>query len=687
VLEFSNGGRLVESMADLPFVPESIDELFLDVETTSCDDELDSLNPWHHCWLLGIAVTWDGVPGAWYLPLRHRHGGNLPLDAALDWVCAVAQRARRWVNHHVKYDAHVMANDGGIVTDGELFCTVVHSKLHDSDLQYRGGYGLDNLSTLWLGENIAGYEDKLKTYLHKRSDYGAVPREPMAQYACQDVITNRRLYKFLLSRRPSEVDQVAHMEIELTRVLWEMERNGLRIDQTELMIQELEVTQRMLDISDHLAERLGRVINPCSSDDVYDVLINQFGLPILAWTEENDEGEPVGNPSFNKHAMKQYAVHPLAPHDVVEEMAEYRQLSTFKSLFLQKYQALAVDEILRGSHNQCLRTGRMGCVEPNTQQLNKRAKKLIHPGAGEAFLSADQSQIEFRVIAHFINDEAVIRAYLENPDVDFHDWVKNVAHIARRPAKTMNFLMGYGGGKKKAIKTLSNDLEVVGGVVGRVDQLIAAGTIDESQRQEVFRALCEERGLAVFNEYHRTLPTLKPTSRRAAAVCRERGYVRTLYNRRRHLPADKSHVAFNSACQGTAADIQKERTVMMARAIRGTPIKMCANVHDETLLRGPIEIIEDRRTQCAVAWILEHSAIQLRVPLRVDVGTSRLHWAEASTGAKDGGPGRPIHYTPQERAWLESTPQEELFAWLRSENATSRERSTSTASVSTPSRS
>lgn len=670
MIELDNGGRIVESQSELPRL-ESVDLLFADFETTSGDDKLSSVNPWHSCEALGLALTIDTVPGAWYVPLRHRYDWpNVSLDAFAAWWRDLLGKSRRWINHNVKYDAHVSANSLGVVVPEtcELFDTVTHAKIIDSDRGFKGGYGLDALSLAWLGMDISAYEEEIKRWLapSKSSDYGRAACRPMARYSCQDVLTNRPLYKFIEQRRPPECDQVAAMETELTSVLFHLERNGMCVDRDELMLRELEVSSTMLSHDVELCELIGRTINPCSPDDVYDVLCNQYGLPVLGWTEEDEDGQPAGNPSFNKHAMKKYLTHPYAPHRVVELIAEYRQLSTHRSLFLQKYQELmGPDSRLHSSYNQCVRSGRMSCKDPNSQQLDEKTKELIHPPEGWAFMSADQSQIEFRTIVSYINDVDCIRAYNENPDTDFHEWVAEMCGMKRRPAKTMNFMMAFGGGKKKTVRTMSVDLDVVGGIVGRVDQLVAEGVVAESQRQSAFDRLAVERGEAVYNAYHQALPTLKPTARRASAVCHERGYVFNIYGRRRHLPQEHSHNAFNSLCQSTAADIQKERTVALHRALRGTGIEMVANVHDETLLQGPIDVVEDRRMRTCVAWILEHPVKQLRVPLRVSLGTSRLHWREACKEPSKGGTAVSVHYTEEELAWLRSTPEKNLFDWLR----------------------
>jgi len=319
-----------------------------------------------------------------------------------------------------------------------------------------------------------------------------------------------------------------------------------------------------------------------------------------------------------------YSTHPYAPTELIEAIIEYRKLSTLNSLFIQKYQSLlAADNRLHPNYNQCVRTGRMSCTDPNMQQLDKSAKKFIHPPEGCAFLSFDESQIEFRIIVHYINDERCIKAYNDNPDTDFHQWVADMAGISRKPAKTMNFMMGYGGGKAKAVKTLASNAEVIG-------DLKEASKGDKG----AFELLAKARAEQIYNDYHVTLPTLKTTMRRAASICASRGYIRNLHGRRRYLSPEQSHRAFNSLCQGEAADIQKEVTVAVSKALRGTPIKMVANVHDATLFYGPIEVMKDPRVHAAIGYILEHPQIKLRVPLRVSMGYSEKNWAEADENSK-----------------------------------------------------
>lgn len=644
MLEYANGGRLVQSTSELPDLRNAGD-LFADFETTSLNDEKKSLNPWRDCWALGVAVTTSDAQGAWYVPVRHRQEGNVPLDAFQRWWHDIVGTAKCWTNHNVKYDAHVSSNDLGWAPDCPLYDTVTHAKIIDSDRQLRGGYGLDALSLGWLGEDIRPLEDEIKRWLGDSQDYGRVHAQPMGEYACQDVLSTRRLKKYIEERRHSDCHRVAAMETELTGVLYRMERNGMLVLREELILAEIELTHEFLLLDAELAGIVGRSVNPSSNDQLYDLLINQYGLPILGWTEEDDEGNPAGNASFDKEALARYAVHPLSPKRVIALVSRMRSIQQTLSLFVKKYQD-SCDEHgrLHPNVNQSVRTGRLSMKDPNLQQCSKVAKRLIHPAHGNAFLSADQSQIEFRVIVHYIENQRCIDAYLKDPDTDFHQWMADTAGMKRKPAKTLNFQMGYGGGKKKAVRSLSVNSDVVGGIEARLDELIAIGQIDRSQRAAVFEQMAKAKAEGVYDDYHRTLPELKPTSRRATAVCKDRGYVRNVHGRHRHLPAIAAHKAFNSLCQGEAADIQKERTCALDRAIQSTELMLVGNVHDETVIEGPDGQLRDPRTQAAIAWILETPDTPLRVPLRCSVGYSEQHWAEASTDVKDGGASAPIMY-------------------------------------------
>jgi len=237
------------------------------------------------------------------------------------------------------------------------------------------------------------------------------------------------------------------------------------------------------------------------------------------------------------------------------------------------------------------------------------------------------SQIEFRIIVHYIGNRRCIDAYNADPWTDFHQWMADMAGMARRPAKTMNFMMGYGGGKKKTVSTMAMNKDVVGDIIERVK----AAVEDPTERQAAIKRMCEQRGLEVYTGYHAALPELKPTQRMASGTAVNRGYVRNWYGRRRHLDARFAHKAFNSLCQSTAGDICKERMVALDAEIPEFEIN--TQVHDEVVGYAPLEVLRDpdERLLRRIVNVLCDVERPLTVPVRWTIGWSEAHWADAKS--------------------------------------------------------
>ncbi len=603
-----NGGRLCTTLDDLPCLQNSR-HLYLDFETTSGNTELDALNVWHNCYIAGIAVTADDHEDAWYVPVCHHHGGNLPWEAVYRWLEEVVNSCEVWVNHNVKYDMHVFSNNLGVEVKCNVIDTLAHCKILNSD---RMRYGLDHVSKDWLKHDISHHEKVMKPYLKNNKDFGWIPADIMAAYATDDVFVTRNLHRYLIEQMPEDCAFVCDLENKITKCLYHIERSGMNIDIKNTELTQLKTLHRLFEIDGELEVLLGYPIRPTSDADCFDVICNAHGLPVIAYTDS-------GAPSFDKHALRSYLSYPNAPIDILKLILEYRRLSTFNSVFLTTYLSLHIDGVLHPSYNASVRTGRMSCMKPNMQQLMPEAKDLIVPREGHILLSCDYSQIEYRTIVHYIKDPDAIEAYHKNPDQDYHQWVADLCGIKRKPAKTVNFLMGYGGGKAKLISALSVDPDVVESI--------------KTNDTHEFKRLAEARGNDIYNTYHAKLPGLKRTSREAESLCRQRGYVRNLYGRRRHLPADHARKAFNTANQSSAADLMKERLVALMLA----GYEVIGSVHDEIIITMPKEqYTEEARKD--IARILERPSINLRVPIRVGVGYSEKSWLDASSNSE------PVNY-------------------------------------------
>lgn len=646
MLTFENGGRLIQDVAELPNFVNAY-SVFCDVETSSGSPLLDSLNPWHNCKVAGFGIAADDSP-AYYVDYA-----RLPAEQqtyARNWLNDTLETCKQWVNHNIKYDAHVIANDLGIVPNCPLVDTLTLAKIIDSDRVVRGGYGLDALSKGWLKKEIGDYEKTLQPYLGKRNkDYGAIPGDVIAPYGCQDILTDRELYEYEQNNCPEQCYGVWQTEIELTGNLWQMERNGLRVEPQELKIAEMVILNTLCEIDEKLTKLVGRAFRPHVSDDLFDVFCNQYGLPILAYTKDA-EGNETCNASFDKHALKMYAAHPGTPQEVLELVLQYKQLSQRLGLFIEPWQKFMRQSdliwLIHSTYNQCVRTGRMSCSEPNMQQLDKVVKRLIKPKEGYSFVSIDYSQIEFRFIGHYIKSPVVIEAYKENPDADFHKLVAEWCEIKRRPAKTVNFGVAFGEGKGKLKKQLAGDVDLIGTIRDEIRKATERGELLPNQATAEFNRLADMRAEQVWNKYHNTFPTLKATARAAENALKMKGYVYNMYGRHRHLPFDKAYRAFNTVNQSSAADLIKERFNEICRAIVGTPIETQAIVHDEAVFQMPTEIANDFRTKRDLVSIMESPAIEkdLRVPIRCAIGVSSKHWAEASSDETQ----KPLYYNKAE---------------------------------------
>lgn len=631
MIEFKNSGRLIQSLSELPNL-KNAKRLYCDVETRSFDPKEMAVKPHHGHRTAGICITADTHKGAWYVPIRCAwQKWNLPLNGVMSWLNDTINTCEEWVNHGIKFDAHFLRYDD-IDFNCKLVDTLALAKLIDSD---RMQYGLASLSNDWLERDILQYENRLKGYLQgcKSKDYGDVPADIIGEYGCQDVLTNRELYEYLLRRRSDRCLNVWDTEVALTPALFDMEVVGMRVDPLTLQKKELQILTEMVLLEENLHRTTGIVARPHTNPDCYEIICNRYGLPVLGYTDK-------GDPSFDKDALTAYLSHPLvrASEEITKAISmirRYRKLNTLLTFFVRPYQEHAVDSLMHPDYNQTVRTGRMSCRRPNAQQLSPEAKELVYPNQGCDFVRYDYSQIEFRLIVHYIQDAAAINAYTNDPDTDFHTWVAKMCGIPRKPAKNINFAIGYGGGKRKVVSMLASNMELVGHLSEKVTALVDTNKIIESQRQQTFELLCTRRGEMVYNDYHERLPTLKSTTYRAARHLELRGFVFNAYGRERRLPRKVSFRAFNTIIQSCAADVMKERFVALAprynKMTRDLGVTPCGCVHDEVLLNVPKAVSNDVAALVSMRDVLEATAVQFRVPIRTACGCSSKDWRTASS--------------------------------------------------------
>jgi DNA polymerase I-like protein with 3'-5' exonuclease and polymerase domains len=644
MLQYSNNGFLLQSVEEIQQLPYSCFNLFGDFETSSRDPKKNSLNPWHDCWPIGFAFTVDYDPKSYFVPWE------LIRQDTTNWLWKLLNSATNWINHHVKYDAHVLLRHTGweLPEKLNLICTIALARLIDADRSYKGGYDLETLSWQWLHHDIKPYGEKLKRYTHRNGkqfnqDYGKIPLDILGEYACGDVIANRMLYNFELQHLPPEcydtsggTPALVETEIRLTKDLVQVERNGLHITPEKVYKEYVKSLTIMVNLEDEMQRMLGYAVNPDSPKQLFDLICNRFGQPVLKWTNTDKDGKETekSNPSFDAKTLKAYRQSldtPEVLRNVIKKIITWKKESQQVKLYYRPWQTLHTNGVLHASFQQNVRSGRMACREPNDQQFDGRAKALIEPKRNYVMLAHDYSQVEYRVIVHYLQNQKAIAAYANDPDTDYHVWVSILCHIDRKPAKTMNFLMAFGGGKRKAIATLAaNFLEA--GVEMTHAELLALGE-------------------HIYNTYHANLPELKATSQRAQDAARNKGYVRNLAGRRLHLPGlyfnqwfskkdnkliDKCHIALNRAVQSSASDIAKERAVAIVREpwFIEYGLQLIALVHDAFYFQMPdrpdCEVVEINNR---IRAFLEDTPFKMSVPLRVDSGYSRKNMKDCDAPA------------------------------------------------------
>ncbi|MDD2968003.1 MAG: DNA polymerase I [Lachnospiraceae bacterium] len=452
-----------------------------------------------------------------------------------------------------------------------------------------------------LLENMLGKKKFSQTYLDKKDE--------VEQYAVYYVQTCLRAAEKLEDHLIQD-DMFAlfeEIEMPLTLVLWEIEKNGIMVRADELKNYGDALVGRINELEQKIVEESGVVFNINSPKQLGEILFEKMGIP---GGKKTKTGYSTGVEILEKLA---------AEYPIAADVLEYRGLTKLKSTYAD---GLAVyigsDSRIHGRFHQTIAaTGRISSTEPNLQnipvrmELGRLIRKVFVPKEGHVFVDADYSQIELRILAHMSGDEQLIDAYRSSEDIHritaskvFHTPFEEVTPLQRRNAKAVNFGIVYG----ISSFGLSQDLSI--------------------SRKEASKYI---------EEYFHTYPGIKKFLDQCVTDAKEKGYSVTLFNRRRPVPELKSsnfmqrsfgeRVAMNAPIQGTAADIMKIAMINVNQELKQQNLKskLVLQVHDELLIEASEDEVE------LVKRILEEQmkhAAQLKVSLEVDVHVGK-NWYDA----------------------------------------------------------
>ena len=436
-----------------------------------------------------------------------------------------------------------------------------------------------------------------------------LPSSRAAHYAAEDAdVTLRLAYALEPLLKKQEMEKLFHeLEMPLVQVLADMEYYGVTIDAALLKGLSSNIEGKLLDLQTRIKAAAGIDFNQDSPRQLADVLFKQLKLPIIKKTK-------VG-PSTDITVLEKLA----DKHPVPALIVEYRQLAKLKNTYLDTLSGLpnAKTGRVHAHFNQTVaETGRLSSSDPNLQNipiktdLGREIRRAFVAAPEHLLISADYSQIELRVLAHYCGENALIEAFANNRDVHRlvaaelnHVSENEVTPEMRAVAKTVNFGIIYGQTGFGLAQVLK---------------------------------IPREQADAYITAYRRRFPAIEQFTHECIQQASVYGYVQTILGRRRTISDINSAVqsrrqfgqraALNSVIQGSAADLIKLAMVNIHREIAGVPqdIKMLLQIHDELVFECRADQAEKR-----IAMIREkmENAMALKVPLRVDIGTGK-NWLE-----------------------------------------------------------
>jgi DNA polymerase-1 len=608
---------LAVPVVDAPEALAALVERLRRAPLVALDTETSSLEP-HDAELVGLSLAASPAE-VWYLPFGHRPpAGELAapapvvnLPAISDPACAplarlLADPAVPKAGHNIKYDWQVLRRAGvelaGVAWDSMLASFVVDPG--------RRSHGIDTLSLELLGRPMQSYADvagKGKAQV----PFAEVPVARAAAYCGADSATVLALRE-ILAPKLAEMELEAllrDIEMPLVEVLVDMEWTGIAIDRSLFTRLAQELASDLDRLEREIYREAGESFNLNSPRQLGTILFEKLGLPVLKKTKTG--------PSTDADVLEQLAEQ---GHEVPRLLLEYRELQKLRSTYVEVLPAKVHRQTgrIHTSFNQTgAATGRLSSTDPNLQNIPVRTprgeaiRRGFVPGPGRRFVVADYSQIELRIMAHLSGDPAFVAAFQAGEDIHrqtaaliFGVAPEDVTGEMRARAKTINFGTIYGQGPFALSKQLG---------------------------------ISQEEAKAFITAYFERFAGVRAFLDRQVELARERGYVETIFKRRRYIPEvrDKNfnirafgeRQAQNAPLQGSAADLIKLAMIRIHRALqeRHPDARLLLQVHDELVLEVP-----GPEAGAVAALVKEHmeSVAALRVPLVAEAGIGG-NWLEA----------------------------------------------------------
>ena len=590
--------RIVATKTELDAMIASIHEagaFAFDTESSSTDPVAADLAG------LSFAVA-GGL--AWYVPVGHDSGAQLPLEEVLAAVRPLftADGIRRCA-HNANYDLTLLSSYGI-----DPYHVIDHDTMIAAHLLGKTRLGLKPLALEILGREMTNITDLIGKGARQKT-FNQIDIADGAPYAAADADCTLQLRQQFETPLAAQgfTALMSDVELPLVPVLVEMQRAGVKLDSGILHEMSRDLSEQLTQIEADLYRDIGHSVNINSPKQLSDLLFGELGLPKTRRTKSG----------FSTDANALETLKGL--HPVVDKILDYRQVAKLKSTYVDALPEMVnrrTGRIHTSYHQTGSATGRVSSSDPNLQNIpvrtesGRQVRRAFVADAGRRLLSADYSQIELRVLAHLSQDSSLLEAFRRGEDIHaatasqmFNVPVNQVDAEQRRIAKVLNFGVIYG-----------------------------LGPYGISQQTGFSR----EEGRNFIDTYLSRYPGINGYLESVKEQTRGMMYAETLLGRRRYLPdiqssnhnirAAAERMAINMPIQGTAADIMKKAMISVRARMINEQMRsaMILQVHDELVFEVP-----DEEMDVMTALVLDEmpAALELDVTLKVDV-KSGYSWGD-----------------------------------------------------------
>ena len=595
-------------------------EIAIDLET--CDPNMESLGPgWPRTdgFIVGYAIAVDGWAG--YFPVAHAGGGNLDRRVVERWISDVLATPADKIMHNAAYDLGWLRATGFEV-NGTIYDTMLAAPVLDEN---RYAYSLNALGFDYLKEikSEQGLKESASDFgVHPKKELWKLPAMHVGDYAEQDAALTLKLWHNL---RPllikDEVGSIFELETEVLPVLVDITLKGINFNRAQCERHMAEMRRKETEILKYLKSQAGMQVDIWAAQSIA-AAFDRLGIQYPKTA--------AGAPSFTKSFLDTH------DHPMSKMILEARELNKTHGTFLEPYlKHSAKDGRIHTHFNQMRNeeggtvTGRLSASNPNLQQVPARheiigpmVRGLFLPEEGQIWAANDFSSQEPRLLVHYATllglpgAEKMAQAYRDNPNMDFHQMVADLAGIKRKAAKTIGLGLMYGMGKAKLATQLDLPLDEASELIATFHSKVPflKGTVDAVMKRIEHPA----SGGSIRTLLGRKcrFPLWEPVEWGVnKALPREQAVIE--YGVR--IKRAGTYKGMNRLIQGSAADQTKAGMVALHKA----GFNLLLQVHDEIALS--VRNIDEAREAADIMA----KAVTLEVPSRVDVETG-LNWGEAS---------------------------------------------------------